>query len=1813
MALSVESGSDPAFVSGAAPASIEVEIEDDDAPGIVVMQEGLIAVPRTGLTIAENGESIDLLARLQVPSDGDSWTVVVDVASLGTGNIEVSTNQLTFTSTSRLTFTETNYSQSQRVTVTAIDDDFVRDDSDSLRFVVNQEMTTAADYRGAPRQSVRFTLANDDVGSIMLSASTLTVREDGSAAVGVRLGMSPGQQQDIVSLVVDELGANVRLSGAGASLVFTGNDWDQMRDLEIEAVDDNFLGNRTATLTVRVDPNQTGAYSDATVIPKSVDITVLSEDRAGLDFACDACSGRVTTQGESPAGSEPFLNADSTQAQTISLPEGGCVVYTVELTALPIGGREVVVRFPPGAGEDGFTYADGEDCGMLASLGPREAIDVALSASMPMRRFLVVASDDEVYSGPGTATATVLPGIVGTEFSGVALPELTVEISGDDDIPDVSFSALSASATAAFSEDDGVLVLPIRLSNPSQVPVTVLFGFDPVAEAKEEGEVESMGREPGDVDYDFSVNDNHQHANDAMTLVFEPFVVVLRDALRLEVLEDPIYEGDEDFELRMLTVVNGRPGEKLELTVFENEAPPSLLLRTTDTRVLVGADAVVGSTGIAEGVSPTIFVSVKLTGVALENVVVDLVVQGDTAQGRPAEPDDYRLRCLSGCSPVSVDAETGAAMVTVTLSRSAPVAVVEIRTTSDTETLDAEDIIITLENPTEGFGISSSGTLKLRVLEDNIAPVLPGDLEVDRVDGGSAELSWEQATDNRSAADALVYELYTAPAPVPSDTSIQGSRLFVHRLDPTEIETNADGTRFVFRVAGLYPLTQYAWTLTVTDEAGNVATHEDVTRSTSGPIDSDGDGLPDHFVAADGLAEDFDNDSLSDDLERFMSSGSATSARPTDDVNGNGIPDSVEIGLGFPALDALPEAYAAWTTPGAVGRQVLGSSTHTMAVTDSELLAAHLVEPYTQMTYSRAGTSLPAQRRAGDSIVRPWLRRGGLCGGNVLPSNYRQACTPAEADPSSTDEGVVAFALPAGIHRLWWIIEDDLGNWPLAGAATQTIYVVPRIRFGIAGRARTEARARIVAYLSGKPVVGDRFSVPFLVLYDDTGAEDLPVGSTGSLQFEAGATRGGADVTPGASSGTMVFEFDLSGVAFCSASATDANASCRVVEAGEQVPRQTPISGLTPGVAQGALATVVSGRDASYTLTVVEDDGPLLEFALSVQVRSVQSASPVSTVALDGVSNLDVQSMILNEQFNEEYDWNVLTDAPLRPDVTTQPASGPKGYPIPLRSRNVEPGLYQVGLMLSRATGGSAMRSVWLHLVDSVGTLRAVDRDRDGFTDQEEGWLDADMDGIPNYLDALDASAVYLPSRHRAVSVPTGSAGATETVSIPDVERGALTVAGGLSLSLGATALAASAPPPPLRGYVAEISAQDIRDYGDRGTAAIGAGVVADDPDMERVGIFDFIVSGYPASRDRADVTLPLRGPLPEDPEYRGYRSGVGWQAFDTGTDDRIASALRDERDRCPDPDDEAAWDSARGLAAGDVCVRISVRDGGPNDADGEVNGMISQLVSFDSAVASGIDLGDSDGSGSGAGCALAAAPAGADAALAALLALCLLRRRRMAPALAAAALVAAGALAPAAALAGEESWQEWGAGSSGLWRGVYAGAGLASTEIAPHVFGPRYRLSATRDSGPRLALGYRLASHWSLEGFWADLGEAEILDRRAERPASVAYRQRGVLLSYRRARPDWLGLGRGLEGLGVAWGWFVSAGWADQDAKCRGCEFSSVDEGQMTLGLGVDLATPGPWTVRVHYERYGDDSSAAALSWLFGAAASPRATGGWR
>lgn len=103
-------------------------------------------------------------------------------------------------------------------------------------------------------------------------------------------------------------------------------------------------------------------------------------------------------------------------------------------------------------------------------------------------------------------------------------------------------------------------------------------------------------------------------------------------------------------------------------------------------------------------------------------------------------------------------------------------------------------------------------------------------------------------------------------------------------------------------------------------------------------------------------------------------------------------------------------------------------------------------------------------------------------------------------------------------------------------------------------------------------------------------------------------------------------------------------------------------------------------------------------------------------------------------------------------------------------------------------------------------------------------------------------------------------------------------------------------------------------------------------------GWFDFEVRGLAAPGDSAKVVLPLQAKLRVNSVYMKFHDSIGWQEFDTSGDDAVHSALRDDSGLCPGPN-EAGW--TPGLTAFDECIRLTITDGGPNDTDGEVNGVI--------------------------------------------------------------------------------------------------------------------------------------------------------------------------------------------------------------------------------------------------------------------------------
>lgn len=97
---------------------------------------------------------------------------------------------------------------------------------------------------------------------------------------------------------------------------------------------------------------------------------------------------------------------------------------------------------------------------------------------------------------------------------------------------------------------------------------------------------------------------------------------------------------------------------------------------------------------------------------------------------------------------------------------------------------------------------------------------------------------------------------------------------------------------------------------------------------------------------------------------------------------------------------------------------------------------------------------------------------------------------------------------------------------------------------------------------------------------------------------------------------------------------------------------------------------------------------------------------------------------------------------------------------------------------------------------------------------------------------------------------------------------------------------------------------------------------------------FDFVA---PATGGQAQVVFALDGPVQADSRYRKVKNGV-WDSFDTGSGDTFGTAAGNPGS-CPPPGDPAY--SVNSLREGDLCVQLTIADGGSNDADGVVDGQV--------------------------------------------------------------------------------------------------------------------------------------------------------------------------------------------------------------------------------------------------------------------------------
>jgi opacity protein-like surface antigen len=232
-------------------------------------------------------------------------------------------------------------------------------------------------------------------------------------------------------------------------------------------------------------------------------------------------------------------------------------------------------------------------------------------------------------------------------------------------------------------------------------------------------------------------------------------------------------------------------------------------------------------------------------------------------------------------------------------------------------------------------------------------------------------------------------------------------------------------------------------------------------------------------------------------------------------------------------------------------------------------------------------------------------------------------------------------------------------------------------------------------------------------------------------------------------------------------------------------------------------------------------------------------------------------------------------------------------------------GVYKVSIRVtdSGLPMGDDDEFVFINVVPLLMALDTQDSDGDNIPDNIEGYQDADRDGIPDYMDRIDeCNVLYQELNKQDGYLIEGDPSAC--------------------LRIGSVALQSE-----FGGSF--ISDNDVN-------RSVG-GVTKDNEARNIGGIFDFIAHSLLEESQSIAVVLPQKNPIPKNAIYRKYHRVEGWKNFVEDARNSLWS-IAGEPGYCPPPRSEG-WQ--QGLVEGHWCVQIEIEDGGPNDDDGQVNGVV--------------------------------------------------------------------------------------------------------------------------------------------------------------------------------------------------------------------------------------------------------------------------------
>ncbi len=368
-----------------------------------------------------------------------------------------------------------------------------------------------------------------------------------------------------------------------------------------------------------------------------------------------------------------------------------------------------------------------------------------------------------------------------------------------------------------------------------------------------------------------------------------------------------------------------------------------------------------------------------------------------------------------------------------------------------------------------------------------------------------------------------------------------------------------------------------------------------------------------------------------------------------------------------------------------------------------------------------------------------------------------------------------------------------------------------------------------------------------------------------------------------------------------------------------------------------------SAKGAVFNLSVIDSDGdgtpgiPMVDgpfigfnanfnlnlnplFSLPVVTASATQAGHNTTVVVPSEGNVTVAATASGSSI--VYDWSA-SDA-------TVLAAASSGTAVP--SLVFNPAALPAGVVTARVTitdnsKGGVQNSVEVALnVDPSQTLASA--------------ADDNGNGVPNSTDLGDPTRLQGEAGDNALFLLQANAG--------QLKLGQLAIVRGVQGN----------------GYGAMVGGADVGVPDDTVTnSCVG-------------GCFDFEVVGVPAG-SAVSVVLPQTNPLPADAVYRVFINNT-WRNFrETGTvggapGGSLASAPGSPG-LCPPPSDSAY---RPGLNEGDLCVQVTLSDGGRNDADGTVNGRIVDPSGVGGGVVTqAVTVSSISSPGTGGGCSLRSVP----------------------------------------------------------------------------------------------------------------------------------------------------------------------------------------------------------------------------------------------